>query len=49
MYIHVELVKHFLRYVSGTLELGLTFEKEADIQNDMIGYTDSNFARSKTD
>ena len=46
---HVDLVKHVLRYVSGTLDLGLTFDGEADIPNDMIRYTDSNFAGSKTD
>ncbi len=45
----VELVKHSLRYVSGTLKLGLTFHGEADTLDDVIGYTDSDFAGSKTD
>ncbi len=47
--VHVELVKHVLRYVSGTLELGLTFDGEADTPDDVIRYTDSDFAGSKTD
>ncbi len=46
---HVELVKHVLRYVSGTLELGLKFDGEADTSDDVIGYTDSDFAGSKPD
>ena len=46
--IHVEFVEHVLRYVSETLELGLTFDGEADIPNDVIGYTDSHFAGLKT-
>ncbi len=44
---HVELVKHVLRYLSGTLELGLKFDAEADTSDDVIGYTDSDFAGSK--
>ncbi len=47
--VHVELVKHVLRYVSGTLELGLTFDGEADTPDHVIGNTDSDFAGSKTD
>ncbi len=46
---HVELVKHVLRYVSGTLELGLKFDREANRPDDVIGYTDSDFAGSKPD
>ena len=38
--VHVELVKHVLRYVSGTLEFGLTFDGEADTPDDVIGYCD---------
>ncbi len=46
---HVQLVKLVLQYVSGTLELGLKSEREADIPDDVIGYTDSDFAGSKPD
>ncbi len=46
---HVELVKLVLRYVSETLELGLKFDGEADTPDDVIGYTDSDFAGSKPD
>ena len=46
---HVELVKHVLRYVSGTLELGLKFNVEADTPDDVVGYTDSDFAGSIPD
>lgn len=45
---HIELVKYVLRYVSETLDLGLTFDGKANIPDDMIGYTDSDFAGSKT-
>ena len=47
--IHVKFVKHVLRYVSGTLCLGLIFDGEADTPDNMIGYTDSDFAESKPD
>ena len=47
--VHVELVKHVLRYVSGTLDLGLKFDGEADTPDDVVGYTDSDFAGSKSD
>lgn len=47
--VHVELVMHVIQYVSGTLQLGLTFDGEADILNDVIGYIDSNFAKLKLD
>ncbi len=43
------LVKHFLQYVSGILELGLKFDREADTPDDVIGYIDSDFAGSKPD
>lgn len=46
---HIELVKHILQYVSDTLELGLRFNEEANILDDVIGYIDSDFARSKID
>lgn len=44
----LELVQHFLRYVSGTLELGLTFDREKDL-SDVVGYIDFDFAASKPD
>ena len=47
--VHIELVKHVLRYVSATLDLGLTFDGEADTPDNVIGYTDSDFAESKLD
>lgn len=47
--VHVELTKYVLRYISGTLELGQTFDGEADTPDDVIGYTDSDFAGSKPD
>ena len=46
---HVELVKHVLRYVSGTLELSSKFDREWDTPDDVIAYTDSDFAGSKPD
>ncbi len=47
--VHVELIKHVLRYLSGKLKLGLTFEREPDTPDDVIEYKDSDFAGSKTD
>lgn len=47
--VHVELVKYILRYLSETLELGLTFDGEVDISDNVIGYTNSNFVKSKSD
>ncbi len=46
---YIELDKQVLRYVSGTLELGLKFDGEANTPDDVIGYTDSDFAGSKQD
>ncbi len=46
---YIELVKHILQYVSETLELGFKFDGGADMSDDSIGYTDSDFARSKPD
>ncbi len=46
---HVELAQHVLQYVSWILELGLIFDKEANTPDDVIGYTDSDFAGSKAD
>lgn len=47
--VHVGLVKHVLRYVSGMLDIGLTFNGDADTPNDVVGYTDSDFAGSRSD
>ena len=47
--VHVRLVKHMLQYISGTIGLGLTFDDGAAIPDDVVSYTDSNFARSKPD
>ena len=46
---HVELAKHILGYISGTLELELTFDDTADTLDDVIKYIDSDFAGSKSD
>lgn len=47
--VNVEDVRHVLRYVSGTLELGLTLNAEADKPEGVVEYTDSNFAGSRQD
>ena len=47
--VYVELVKHVLPYVSGTLDFGLKLDGEVNISDDVVGYIDSNFAGSKTD
>lgn len=44
----MELVKHVLQYISGTLNLSLKFDREADMPDNVIRYTDSDFARLKT-
>lgn len=46
---HFKSVKYVLQYVSGTLDLGLKFDGEADIPDNVVGYTDCNFAGSKLD
>lgn len=48
-FVYMKLVKYILQYVSGTLKLGLTFDRKADTLDDVIGNIDSNFAKSKTD
>ena len=45
---HVALVKQVLRYISGTLNRGLVFDGSTDTPNDIIGYTDSDFAGTKS-
>lgn len=41
--VYVESVKHVLQYVSGILELGLTFDKKVNILDDLIRYINSKF------
>lgn len=38
-----------LQYVSKTLKLGLKFNKKTDTHNNILDYTDFNFASSKPD
>lgn len=38
-----------LYYVFGILKLGITFNRKADIANDVIKYINCNFFKSKTD
>ena len=47
--VHMELVKYVLWYVFKTLDLDVKFDGEVDRADDVIRYTDSDFARSKTD
>lgn len=47
--VHIKLVKYILQYVSGALDLSLVFDGEADMPDNVVRYTDSNFAKSKTD
>lgn len=47
--VHIELVKYALHCVSGTLELDSTFDGEINTPDDVIGYTDFDLARLKTD
>jgi hypothetical protein len=41
---HLAAVKHILRYVSGTLNLGLSYHKEKGKNLRLIGYSDSDLA-----
>ena len=43
--IHLVAVKHIMRYLQDTLNLGLMYEK---VDLDLHGYTDSNWAGSVT-
>lgn len=47
--VYMELVKNVWWYVSGTLHLGLKFDREVDILDDIVRYIDFNFAESKID
>jgi hypothetical protein len=44
---HCNLIKRVLRYVAGTMDIGLTFQKGGLDTNDLIGYSDSDFAGLK--
>lgn len=44
---HVELIEHVLQYLSGTLDLGLIFDRKVNTPDDIVGYIDSNLARQK--
>ena len=46
---HVELVKYVLQYISRILDLDLKFDGEVDTPDDVVGYTNSDFARLKID
>lgn len=48
-FVHIELVKYVLQYISETLNLDLKFDKETDIPNDVTKYIDVNFTGSKKD
>ena len=44
---HYQVAKRVLRYIKGTMELGIWFRKSADMK--LIGYTDSDWAGSHDD
>ena len=41
---HWEAVKWVLRYIKGTIDVGLVFEKDSTSKQDCVGYVDSNYA-----
>lgn len=43
--LHCKYLQHTMRYLVGTLDLGLVFRKNSD--NDLIGYSDSDYAGTK--
>lgn len=45
----MKLVKHILQYISRTIGFGLIFDIGASLPNDVVGYTNSDFAKSKPD
>ena len=41
---HWEAVKWIMRYIKGTIDVGLVFEKDSTGKQDCIGYIDSDYA-----
>lgn len=41
---HLAVVKHILRYVSGTLNFGCYYEKKGSLEPKLVGYCDSDLA-----
>jgi len=41
---HLEAVKWVLRYIKGTIDVGLVFERDSTGKQECIGYVDSNYA-----
>jgi hypothetical protein len=46
-HVHLVVAKHVMRYLTGTLDFGLYYTGYHDFR--MIGYTDSDWARSVSD
>ncbi|KAM2344624.1 hypothetical protein EV1_008828 [Malus domestica] len=44
---HIGTAKRMLRYIQGTLDYGIAYEKDKDVV--LIGYCDSDWAGSKDD
>lgn len=42
--VYIKLVKHILQYISEMLDLSLKFDGEVDTLDNIVGYTNSNFA-----
>ena len=46
-HVHLVAAKHMMRYLKGTLDFGLCYNGDQDFI--LIGYTDSDWARSVSD